>query len=297
MLELEDIVATTNRTKNFLGHIFWFSIGKQMIEANELKSRLIDSGLDEAWLPNPIRVTDAFRRATREIQSKHPSDEIGIFKNYLVREVYSDNEIVQRNLVVETVDQEDKQLGYETELAILKLNKEHGIMSYEVMDTDLESLCIKAKEKFHLYKTNYSAQHLRVMVNKILYSLAPTPLRRNGTIYFIPKSMQYNLNKLVIFIQSLDNAEGYQVPVINSNENQEMISKSLQNHLRKLHEQCVDCHELTRGQLKALIDETNQAIKDYKEYQNLISYEQESFEKQIFNLRTEVLNLVNLYQN
>jgi thioredoxin reductase len=46
------------------------------------------------------------------------------------------------------------------------------------------------------------------MVNKILQSLAPTPVRQNGGIYFVPNSHTEGLNQLVSFTSSLENSEG-----------------------------------------------------------------------------------------
>lgn len=51
-------------------------------------------------------MADAFRRATSEIQKKHkkvPTSDPSVFLNFLIREVYYDEEKVQRNIVIEKV--------------------------------------------------------------------------------------------------------------------------------------------------------------------------------------------------
>lgn len=298
MHELKDIVATTEEQSEFLGHIFWFSVsGKIMIESKELEEMLTDSGVGKEWMPNPIRPADAFRRATREVQKlKRPTSTAGVFENFLLREVYSDDDIVQRNIVIERVDQKDKKLGYETESAILTLDRENVTLSFETNDERLKGLCLEAKKKFDLYKSHYSGQHVRVMINRILKSLAPTPLRKNGTIYFVPRSKDVELGNLVNFIQSLEESEGYQVPVVDSEKNEQMVSQNLKNHLTRLKEQCKNSEGLKKGQLKALIEETNEAIQNYREYKELVTSEQESIENEVLSLRSEVMHVVKIYQ-
>lgn len=291
-VELENLVATTQSKDDSLGHLFWFSIGQQMNKVDELEQKLINSGVGKEWMPNPIRPVDAFRRATRETQTKKPTATAGVYQNFLMREIYSDNEIVQRNIVVETVDQKDKKLGYETQSGVIKLDKKNGTFSYEATDSEILELCKEAEQKFYLYRDHYSGQHIRVMVTKILGSLAPTPMRKNGMIYFIPKAMNDGLNNLVTFIRSLDNSEGYQVPVIDSTDNRHMVNTKLEDHLDSLLEQCKNSEDLAKGQVKALVDETNAALNDYKQYRGIIASEKESFEDKVVTLRSEVVKVI-----
>jgi len=291
-VELENLVATTQSKDDSLGHLFWFSIGQQMNKVDELEQKLINSGVGKEWMPNPIRPVDAFRRATRETQTKKPTATAGVYQNFLMREIYSDNEIVQRNIVVETVDQKDKKLGYETQSGVIKLDKKNGTFSYEATDSEILEMCKEAEQKFYLYRDHYSGQHIRVMVTKILGSLAPTPMRKNGMIYFIPKAMNDGLNNLVTFIRSLDNSEGYQVPVIDSTDNRHMVNTKLEDHLDSLLEQCKNSDDLAKGQVKALVDETNAALNDYKQYRGIIASEKESFEDKVVTLRSEVVKVL-----
>lgn len=291
-LKTKDLIVTTQSPTDVLGHLFWFSVGKQMNKVNDLKNKLISSGLGEEWMPNRIRAVDAFRRATREMQTKRPTSNPKIFENILVREVYSDNEYIQRNIVVETVDQSNKKLGYETQTGIVRLDRKNSVILFETNDSDIRSLCKKAEEKFNLYRNHYSSQHIRVMITRILKSLAPTPMRENGIIYFIPNSMTKQLTKLVTFMRLLDNTDAYQVPVINSNDNRYMVNKKLTDHLNNLLNQCRSAEGLRKDQVKLLVQETNDAIRDYKEYKELTSSESEKFEEKILTLRSEVMKIL-----
>ncbi|MEN1970632.1 DUF6744 family protein [Lentibacillus sp. N15] len=292
MIKTEDLIATTNTTKDILGHLFWFSIGKQMNKVDDLKLKLINSGLGEEWMPNRIRSVDAFRRATKEVQTKKPTTNAKVFKNFLIREVYSDNKFVQRNIVVETVDQNDKKLGYDTQTGVMKLDKKNGTILFDLTDSNVAELCKEAERRFFLYRDHYSSQHIRVMITKILNSLAPTPMREKGVIYFIPNTRTTGLTNLVTFIQQLENSDAFKVPVIDSNDNRDMVCKKLTDHLQNLLKQCQSSEYLRKDQIKKLVEDTNNAIKDFKEYRNLITTETEDFEDQILLLRSEVLKII-----
>jgi hypothetical protein len=294
VIDTKEIVATTGEEQeNVLGHLYWFNIGKLMIESDDLKQYLINSGLGDEWMPNKIRSVDAFRRATKEVQAKKPTANPKVFKNYLMREVHADKDFVQRNIVVETVDQDNKKLGYEAEVAIVKLDKKSNTLVIDSADKEAMSLIRQAEEKFYLYRDHYSAQHVRVMVAKILDSLAPIAMRENGVIYFVPNKMTQGLTNLVTFVNSLDNSDAFKVPVINSREHRDMIEKKLRDYLDRLLEQCKNTEDLREDQIQALVEETNIAIRDYKHYKKMVESESETFEDKIFELRSSVVKILN----
>jgi hypothetical protein len=144
----------------------WYSVGKQLIKTDELKNKLIQSGLEEVWMPNAIRPADAFRRATKEIESRKATANAGVFENYLIQEVFADKDYVQRNIVVESVNQAGKRLDYNSRARVITLDKKNeSITSVSEKETAKE-LCMEAGQRFNIFKDNYSAQQLRVMVNK-----------------------------------------------------------------------------------------------------------------------------------
>lgn len=292
LINPEDILATTSETSEVLGHLFWFSIGKQMNKMDDLKQKLIDSGVGEAWLPNPIRAVDAFRKATTEIQTRKPTADPKIYKNVLIREVFSNKDMIQRNIVVETVNQNDRTLGYDTKTGVIRLDKKNSSLFFEASDPGVVELCEEAEKKFYLYRDHYSSQHIRVMVTKILNSLAPTPMREQGVIYFVPISMKQRLTDLVTLIRTLENSDAFMVPVIDTNDNRYMVEKKLADHLDSLLEQCRNTAGLRKDQVKMLVNNTNRAIKDFKKYKELIDSEKDFFQKRIIHLLSEVMKLI-----
>lgn len=285
-------VAEKNVKEGFLGHLMWYSIGKQLIQTEVLKYKLIEAGMDEVWMPNPIRTTDAFRRATKEVERRQATSQPYVYENILVREVYSDTNAIQRNLVVETVDQNGKRLSYNPKSAVITLKKDTNTVTYISDDSLLQEICMEVQKKFDIYKEHYSAQQLRVMVNKILSSLAPTPVRKNGGIYFVPSPKSFGLEKLIQFIESLGNSEGYKVPVLDSTDNRNMINRKLHDYFQSILEDCQNNGNLKKGEIKALVVEANRVIKDYRNYKTIVATDMENIEQVITDVRRAVVRLV-----
>jgi hypothetical protein len=105
-INLDNMTAVQNKQQDgILGHLMWFSVGKQIVKMDDLEIALVQSGLPVEWMSNAIRPADAFRRSTKEIETRKSTGRAGVFENFLIREVFSDKSYVQRNIVVETVDQ------------------------------------------------------------------------------------------------------------------------------------------------------------------------------------------------
>ena len=292
MIELENLTAVSNTQQDFLGHLMWFSVGKQLIKTDELENKLNNAGLDSIWMPNPIRSTDAFRRATKEMEQRKATSQPNVFQNVLMREVYADKEAVQRNIVVETVDQNGKRLSYSPQSAVITLDKNKDHVTFVTEDAMIEEICQEAEHKFNLYKNHYSAQQLRVMVNKNLQSLAPTPVRKNGGIYFVPAPKSPDLLKLVQFISSLDDSEGYKVPVIDSADNRTMVNEKLTEHFDSILDDCRQRGNLKKGEMKMLVGEANRVIKDYRNYKSIVTEEAQQMEQKIMQIRSEVTRIM-----
>ncbi len=281
-----------NEEMDLLGYLTWYSVGKQLVEAKELEIKLKDAGLDSAWMPKPIRSADAFRRATKEIEQRKATSNPSVFENILIREVYSDKELIQRNMVIETVDQHGKRLSYDSKAGIITLDKKNNRLTFTVENSMAQELSQEVERKFVIYRSHYAAQQVRVMVNSIMQSLAPTPVRKNGGIYFVPDSKSMELAKLVQFISSLDNSEGYKIPVIDSMDNRHMVNKKLLDHLKSVLAECRNSNRLSKGQIKVLIDEANGMIKNHRNYKSIVTDESARMEKTIATIRSEISRMV-----
>lgn len=298
-VDLQKVVAVQNEQQEgiighlIIGHLMWYSVGNQLIERDELERKLASAGLDEGWMPNPIQAHGAFRRATSEIQTKRSTAQAGVHENYLVREVYYDKDMVQRNVVVETVDQKGKRLNYDSQAAVITLDKKTQNISVVSTNPTAEELAREAEQRFYLYRDHHSAQHIRAMLANILKSLAPTPVRPSGGVYFVPSSHEDGLRKLCRFASSLENSEGFMVPLVNTMDNRQMVNQKLKEHFERIIKECGSASDdLKKWQVKQIVEDARQAITNYKDYRSLVSDDFEAMETYIGNIRVQVARLM-----
>lgn len=293
-LNLDNVAAVQNSNNSeLLGHLFWYSIGKQLIKREDLRDLLLDCGIDEGFMPKKIRAVDAFRRATQEAKCKKPTQVPGVYKNYFVRDIYSDRDMIQRNIVVETVDQNGKKLDYDSDEGVVKMDKATKTLITENQNNPtILDMIQEINERFHLYKELHSSQHLRVMVMGILKSLAPTPVRPNGGIYFVPESQTSGLNKLVRLCNMLNDSEGFKVAVVDSADNKNMVNKKLQDQADEILQAAKNGRDLRKSQLVDLINLTNDTIKGYRNYREEIFTNKEILEEKILSAKSAAEQLL-----
>lgn len=286
-LDLNNAMAVNNDgLENILGNLFWYSIGKQLIKRTDLEQKFIDADVDLSFMPNEIRVVDAFRRATKESETKRETSTAGVFRNYIIREVYADKDIAQRNIVIETVDQSGKRLDYQAEAGIIRLHKENGTLTTQVTnDEALNNMISDINEKFHLYKDYHSAQHLRVTVAGILKGLAPTAVKPNGGIYFVPGSQTKGLLNLITLCNSLESSEGFKIPVVNNFDNRKMVHKKYDDNINSLVNQLTSTDGLTKNQVREIVKEVDTLISDYKDYRGILEEERTGFDTKMVELK------------
>lgn len=288
VMSVENLTAVQNvqQDEQVLGHLMWFSVGAQLIDRNMLQKKLQEAGVPDSFMPNAIRPFDAFKRATRESETKRHL-EGNKTQNFIVREVCVTDDIIQRNIVIETVDQNGKRLDYESEAAIITLEREHGNIVFTTSDEFVRELCDEIVSKYHTYKDFYAAEQLRSMVGKILKSLAPTPVRPNGGIYFVPNTHTKELDKMIQFVSSLENSQGFKIPVVDTFDNQKMVAYTLMNHLDKVLTKCNENELATKAKVKETILEARAVVENYKNYQGLLDNTTE-FENKITQIRTKI---------
>lgn len=278
-----------------LGSIFWYSVSSEVqVTRDELKETFNNIDIDENWLPNEIRPSDAFRRSTREVQRKNiPTSDPTKFRNYLVREVYSDNQIIQRNVVIETVDQTGKRLAYEPNASVLTLDKENNSFNVLANDGYSQELGSEAKNKYQKYITYYSSQQLRIMVSKYLGSLAPTSVRPNGGVYFVPQSFAPDLKKLQLLCEALQ-SEGVSIPLYDTADNKNLVLTRLENELKEALVRCQELEEtdnLKKAIYKDSIEEARRIALTYQEYKKSLSIDVDKLENTLNDLRMSAVKI------
>ena len=213
-----------------LGSLTWYTLREVEITRDEILNCLRNAGIDEKFAPKPILPSDAFRRATSEVETRRLPQGDGTFINLLVREVHSDNEEVLRHLVRETVDGGNRRLRYE-QVAEIRLDKSTNTFqtySTQTLSREESESLLEARRRFDLYRTTYQSRHVRDMVLDALQEMGPISVRPSGGVYFVPAEHETDLGKLQVFVRSLGNeSDLWMMPVVDSADSRAVIRSSL----------------------------------------------------------------------
>ena len=139
-------VSGANAT-DILGNVVWYSIGKGLITPKELKAKLLASGLGEVWMPKPIRVVDAFRRATNFKKRMLFSSPYGK-KKYSVNEVDRSADAITYQLSVEVIDEAGALIEKIDNAGKMTLNLTNGKLNVEKTGDEKISVLLDIRKEF-----------------------------------------------------------------------------------------------------------------------------------------------------
>lgn len=280
-----------------IGDLFWYSIQSVDIDRQVLEAKMAQHEIDLVFLPNPIRASDAFRRATYELQAKKvATGNPQCYLNYLIREVTSDSKQIQRNIVVEKVDKQGKALNYETDTAVIVFDKKLNEIFIQAKGTD--NLAIKlaeeAKRKFMHYSTHYDSQNIRQVMMRILESFSPISVRQNGGIYFVPVTYANELVKLAGLIEDLGSSCSTMIPLFNIQSSHDMVNRQLVEDVKGAIEQCEAIFKnpnATKVMIKDAMANAKKVATIYQDYRSIVELQTEVLDEKIGDLRMNAINL------
>jgi hypothetical protein len=286
---LQNMVAVQNQeTRAHIGHLFWYSIGDDLYSRSLLEQTLVRAGLSLSYMPNEIRPVDAFRRATKEVETSLNQGN-GLQENYITRDVYYDPVTAVRHIVKETVDSKGKRLSYNENEAILTLDKKADAIHFSADPNSYAwKLCEEAVRLFEVFKEHHNGQAVRGMVQAVLKTLSPTPVRPSGGVYFIPAVHDRALCQLVQFCSSFAKGEGFKIPVVNSEESVRMVETKVKDHLDSLLGQCRQALQdgsIPKAKLAELINETKNVVAGYRDYEEIIQKSKQEIDGRIEIIR------------
>lgn len=280
-LNLQNVAAVSQQEDGILGHLVWYSISEMFVPRDELRQRLIDAGIGEDYMPRPINGADAFRKASSAVEGKGviPSWDKSISLNILVRNVTQDKDFVQRNLVLEITDKDNKELQYEPEEAVLLFNKASN--NIEVTKSSLKSgpIIDQIKDNFQLFLNNHDSQTIRTICTRYLWSLNPISVRPSGGIYFVPFQHKAGLDKLIAFLKGFgrQTTEGHTVPLINTEEQRDMVKAKIAEHLNNtLTEMAVMLKQpkkIEKGKANILLNNAKFVLENFRDYKEALNDE------------------------
>jgi hypothetical protein len=244
-VKIESLVALerTGVDVQFLGSLLWFTIADLRVTREELAVAILDAGIDQKHLPRPISPRDAFRRATKRVELKeHPLGD-GRFLNLLVRDVAQDREKIVRYVVREIRDKQNVRLQFLPVVDLRLFDDDPGATLAIIPLTDLMDDERQAVERFRrdfeVEKMSYNGCTVRDIIMDVLQDCDPVKVRPSGGVYFTPEEHREKIEALKQLVGGLTkyNTNGHKstlwsIPVINAEEQKEMLQESLEDQVR-----------------------------------------------------------------
>lgn len=277
LIESVSAVSDIKNPESIIGYLTWYSVGDALYDRSELLVKLLSANIDANYLPKEIRPSDAYRRATKAVETKRfrENEAAKEYKNYIIRDVVTSGEKLQRNIVVETVNQEGERLDYEAEGAKMYFDKKSNRFSFDAQENHAEELAEEAQKNYELFLKAHNGATIRASVTQYINNLSPTPVRPSGGVYFVPFKYEKNLRNLVTYVSSLEKGEAHMIPLVNDDENRSLVREKVKEHLEKVISQCriaiKDDGGLQKGQVRSLIEEAKRTVNQFKDYKELLS--------------------------
>jgi hypothetical protein len=273
------------RKETLLGWVAWYGISDPEVKYDDLKAKVNELGLSEDALPAPLRPVDSFKRACRYAEAKKIPYKGDLRLNIMIRSVSQTSESVERHMVFEVVDSEDKRLEYEI-AAHLRLDKyaytlvwndggkkkrtfrskseavefrteieetiddanprlataedelvtiDRTEWSREYKNREIVSDAIKRfEEEYEKARTYLDAQTLRQMVRRQLDEMRAFLLRRNGSVYFVPKDQEDAAVGMTELLEWVGRGSGFHIlPLIDTDKQREMIQAAFEDEVHE----------------------------------------------------------------
>lgn len=224
-----------------LGHIAWYTVMDPKITHDRLTTLVGEAGLNARLLPRPPRLGDAFKRACRYSERTNvPIPNSAHTANFLIRKVTQNTEEVVRHMVMEVVDQSGKRLEHHT-VAQMTFKRKDNVFKVRQLSLNpdydqiiRESLQIFS-DRFDEATKTIDPQVLRYMIRQQLDDVAAIPVRRQGSVYFIPIIRKSTVDSLGTFFEGLGGGSSFHaLPLVDTTKQQEMIKSAFEEEIHEL---------------------------------------------------------------
>jgi len=232
------VVPETVDTQN-LGALVWYTIQLAATATrDELRDAVRTAGLPEALLPKPIPVSDALRRAVKDLgtipDEKNDRDEV---VRLLIREAPTvDKDHLTYRLVRETGEAGRKNLAYR-ELASIDLDKRTGSLVVTHLALELtpgeDAVLDKLGAQYRFDREHYDSEMVRHIARGALKGTDPITVRPSGGIYFIGQAHLSRVEQVRTFLRQFTvGTRLYSVPVLNEVDNRTMVSDHVEEQVK-----------------------------------------------------------------
>jgi hypothetical protein len=249
MTNIDKLVAIEEQhgvSLDFLGHLIWFTITDCRITRDDLENIFGVTGLDKKFLPKPINQRDAFRRATSSGEVKRTPYGDDMFLNIMVRDVRQDSKTIERQLLREIVDSKNTKLEHRPVCRMMFNETDFHVIPMEDMIREERDACDRIEMAYEMRKENYDGRTCRDIINDVLRECRPVAMRSSGGVYFVPKEFEETIEALQAFCERVSaysitryKSKLYRVPVVNADEQLEMLEESVEEQVKKSSESMI----------------------------------------------------------
>lgn len=234
----------------FIGAILWFSFHETDITRDEVLDLFRARGLDERFVPNPIKTIDAFRRATSRTVKEYDFPGDGRSATIYIEEVdYDDERVIQhifrkvrdRKAVTLQHTRVGEAIFYRQSRAARRKGVGGESVRFTLRESELtapgELAVVSAYlEMVHkAYERNkgfLTVQSLRGMVRDYVTSLNAISVRPSGGVYFVHKSRMDTVELLVDAVTALGSGcQLHTLPLLNTDRQREMLTEAFQDEV------------------------------------------------------------------
>ncbi|MDH6372820.1 DNA-binding protein H-NS [Paenibacillus sp. PastF-3] len=287
---------------SIVGHLCWYSCTAKLIARSLLRDYIGLSGVSDRFMPNDIRIPDAFRRATSAIAGKKQIKMGNDTVSYLVKEVVSTREMVQRNVVREVINsRKTNKLRYDTEEAIITLDKENNnTIHTSIYNTEVEPLVEKAIELFETFKTTHDDAAIRAMLKNIINSMSPVMVKISGGVYFIPIKYEEELMAFCDLANQISPEEAHMVPMIKTSSNMDLIRKSTVKQLNESFQKLkntYDNEQASAADITIAVESCNLSFKVIEDYKELLQGDLSTVEQSLGSMQRMLRDLSSRKKN
>lgn len=234
----------------FIGSILYFEFRQPTITHDDLKQWFFDLGLDDRFLPHPIKPIEAFKRATG-VGAKHAYDlgddvRVKLFTEQAKR---GNDDRLRKHIIREVLDAKGDRIEFNTvgEAVFNKASRQakaRGVGGESVQFTvspgldareeaEVRDFIAEMHTDYRFYYENYYVQAIRDMVRNYIESLNAISVRSGGAVYFVHRSRWDTVNKLVLLVNDRigNGCRIHMMPLIDTDYQRDMLSEAYQDEV------------------------------------------------------------------
>lgn len=272
---LDGKVAVERAEHGVLGHLLWFTIKDDLsMTGQQLMAAFQAAGVSGIYVPRPVKSCDAFRRATSAAERRRVMGKSGgTYQNLLIAEVRADRDVIERQLVLQEVDADDRELWHSVAARIVLVRKT-GTLKVEraAGGAEVDAALAAIEEHYRAALTHFTARHLRDILARMLSGANATVVRPSGGVYFVPVQYEADVQGMRSLLRALGQ-EFFSVPMVDSADSREMVEAKFREQVSDVvagFAEVLAGGEAKKGELAGMLARARELFRAVEEYQGLL---------------------------